>query len=733
MLGLSLGLILSALPINPPDSHADDRDTLTRGVTALVAPGCLPGPLNSSGDSFVVLTAKLNKGVAPLFVATKVERGRAIAGGHEGFFSPIAMQNPSNGRFLANALTWLSRKPLAGLRVGLLGSAGLSPELTKAGAVPYAVSPQNIQSTLSTIDVICMTQSALDDNPSAQIAVMRFVKNGHGLLIAGPAWGWMATHPGKDLLADQTANRMLIPYGITFEDGGVGEEYSPTNADSPLLTSSGAIDGLMKGGLPLPELSTATSTVQRELAHVSTLATPLATQILDLAAKESGGGIPSPQEPITTAKPFSRLKAWIDSKRYARQTPRETRRDPSAANFPGPVADSVPRINRTIQIDTSVPSWHGTGLYAAPGDMVLIDIPADATQAGLSVRIGAHTDTLWDLEKWPRFPSISNSRALVVEETQAANPFGGLIFIEVPYQCRLGKIEVKISHAVASPRFVRGTTPEAEWKAMTAQSGAPWAELQGKLVTIVVPISSARKVRNAEALMKYWDEMMSQIYAFYAAPVRSRPERYCPDVEISAGYMHSGYPIMTHIDVADTMCDLFKLRGKSWTWGFYHEMGHNFQQGAWTWDGCGEVTNNFFSLFGSEKLNGVTPATYGDAHPAMAPAAVQKRLAKYLESGAHYDTWKSDPFLALSMFAEIREEFGWEPFTRYFEECRTLTGSEDPRTDLAKHDRFMVRMSRMIGRNLGPFFMAWGVPTTTGARQSIADLREWMPKTWPNK
>ena len=32
-----------------------------------------------------------------------------------------------------------------------------------------------------------------------------------------------------------------------------------------------------------------------------------------------------------------------------------------------------------------------------------------------------------------------------------------------------------------------------------------------------------------------------------------------------------------------------------------------------------------------------------------------------------------------------------------------------------------------LGRNLGPFFQAWGVPTSEKARVSIADLPAWMP------
>jgi len=37
----------------------------------------------------------------------------------------------------------------------------------------------------------------------------------------------------------------------------------------------------------------------------------------------------------------------------------------------------------------------------------------------------------------------------------------------------------------------------------------------------------------------------------------------------------------------------------------------------------------------------------------------------------------------------------------------------------------MVRFSRHVQKNLGPFFQAWGVPTSKKARESIAYLPEW--------
>jgi hypothetical protein len=222
---------------------------------------------------------------------------------------------------------------------------------------------------------------------------------------------------------------------------------------------------------------------------------------------------------------------------------------------------------------------------------------------------------------------------------------------------------------------------------------------------------------------------MDRCYELYAAPRRPRQERFSVDRQISAGYMHSGYPIMTFEDVAGTFADAAKLRGKGATWGFFHELGHNFQESEWSFEGTGEVTNNLFSLYASEKLNGITPATYGIAHNAMTPEAQANRLTKYLAGGKKFQQWKNDPFLALTMYSQIREAFGWEPFTKAFGEYRLL--SIRPRGEVPKHDAWMTRISRATGRNLGPFFEAWGVPTTEQARAALANLPTWMPPNWP--
>jgi hypothetical protein len=60
----------------------------------------------------------------------------------------------------------------------------------------------------------------------------------------------------------------------------------------------------------------------------------------------------------------------------------------------------------------------------------------------------------------------------------------------------------------------------------------------------------------AVKLTKYWDAVMDS-HAWMAGidPNRPAPMRFQHDQDILFGYMHSGYPIMTFLDVVDSTLD----------------------------------------------------------------------------------------------------------------------------------------------------------------------------------
>ena len=88
-----------------------------------------------------------------------------------------------------------------------------------------------------------------------------------------------------------------------------------------------------------------------------------------------------------------------------------------------------------------------------------------------------------------------------------------------------------------------------------------------------------------------------------------------------------------------------------------------------------------------------------------------------MAKGAHpFQEWKSDPFLALMMYIQLYEAFGSKPFETVFAEYARLPDAERPKSDDEKRDQWLVRLSKATGKNLGPFFQAWGVPTSERAQ-----------------
>ncbi|HLV81660.1 MAG TPA: M60 family metallopeptidase, partial [Chthonomonadaceae bacterium] len=660
-----LMLLALCLPVN--SAWAQDRADLLEGVQEVVAPGGIPGDLVVFGDqALVVLTGKRGGERLPLIAAGRYGQGRAVAVGHEAFFGSTAFKIPDNVRLVDNIAQWAGNRPLKGLPVGLMDQdTALASTLSEAGCRVRILKAGDLPGALAQVNVLWLNQASLDGgvNRARIEAVQRWIQAGGGLVEDGPGWGWQETHPGQDLARDQSANRLLRPLGIAFSGAMLeptGKEGFTTGEDDVWLTQANlALEALEahaagRETLTAPQVEQATTTLAQALRGLPESQSGFVCRVETLCA-DQGDVIPTKEKPITREMPFARLKAVLDWQRLRRLPPDQVTAHPAAASFPGAVPAGAPRETRKVTIDTHVPEWHCTGLYAAPGEVVTTTLPAAAAGKGLQVRIGAHTDRLWELDRWERFPEITLTRPLEAPVTRIASAFGGLLYIVVPPNCRLGVVPVRIAHVVAAPRFLRGVTRRDDWQRALRTAPAPWAELEGRKVILTLPSSVVRHLDDPEPLLAYWDQMMSLCYAFFAAPERPRPERYCVDRQISAGYMHSGYPIMTGEDVAKTFCDLGVLRGPEAIrcWGFYHEMGHNFQQPEWTWDDFGEVTNNLFSLYASEKLNGVAIG----AHPAMTAAEIARREQAVAAAPGEERYYAKDPWYPLTMFFLLRRQF----------------------------------------------------------------------------
>lgn len=719
---IALILLLSMACSTIGQAAENDTKILLEGVKKIASPG-VPGPLCvfSEGAFAVVAGGTAGNLYEPVVAAGRMGNGRVVAFGHTGYLDANSLKTADTDQLMLNSVKWAANNDSP--RVALYRRADLVGFFQQQGIEAKFLDGDGWLEKLNSFDILCVQTSSLSLDTEVP-AIQEFIRQGGGLIAGDLGWGWSQLNPGKNLVREHPGNPLLTPAGIVWADGYLNDTaengFSVDGVPSELCHATLALDALIeyskeKIKLEEEEIEQASRIVSRAIRSLPLEDEMLLPNIRSWQQRQS-----------TEGTPMERIALTLQLSEIEKLPPDKIEAHPMAEDFPGIVPENAKRIRKIIEIDTSIPDWHSTGLYAAPGELIKIEVPEEATGKNLKIRIGAHSDRLWDKKEWKRSPDICRIYHIENMETGAANAFGGLIYVVVPRKCELGKISVKISGAVEAPYYIFSQTDLTEWREKIRHYPAPWAELATDKVIITVPSEAARKLDEPEELMNFWNEVLDACAELGARPLkRTRPERYVTDKQISAGYMHAGYPLMTHLDVANVLLDKTKLMTNEHggVWGLYHEMGHNHQVRDWTFSGTGEVTVNLFTLYVFDTVCGMKPK----ALRSFNEEGRAKMLKEYFDSGGEFDMWKRRPFLALLMYIQMQEEFGWDVFRSVFAEYRDLSPEERPKNDDESRDQWMVRFSRTAGHNLRPFFEAWGVPTSEASVESIADLPVWMP------
>jgi hypothetical protein len=695
----------------------DARDAILRGVKTVGITGS-PGTLCVFGDARAILAGDADGQPAAVAAAGTLGGGRVVVIAHNGYFGGDVLKVGDTGQFLLNAVDWTNAKRAG--RVATTGDAAFRSLLQQRGHDVRAIDRGNIREALAAADVVVADAGRVSAEDAKLLEA--FVRDGGGVVLGLPGWGWKQLNPGKSLADDLPANRLLAKAGIAFADGHAGGKDGRfvIGEVPPLLNASAALDAVTAGKLD-PKDAAVAAAVLVSAAESLPAADMILRPKLDALVAHPPADVKLPK-PDASLKPTQVLSRVVLSLQLAklRTTPvQQVTAHPAAEFFPGAVPADAPKVPAELA-GSLKPGRNFVGVYALAGQSIFVTLPPGAEKAKLRVRIGAHSDSIAHLKEWKRAPRIDLTRPLDAARVEVRSAFGGLVYVESDQKLDLAG-PIRVEGGVAAPRFVLGQTSADEWKRLRA-SPAPWGELAGNQIILTLPSYVLRELDDPTELMRYWDQVSDACADLAARPrERERPERYCADVQISAGYMHSGYPIMTHLDAAPRFVDLNLLREKG-DWGMFHEIGHNHQSPLWTFEGTGEVTNNVFTLYCMEVMT-----KKGSSHPSFTPEAIAAARKKFVEGGRSHEAWKKDPFLALTMYKQLRDAFGWEPYKKVFAEYRDLPADQRPKTEQDKRDQWLIRMSRATGKNLGPFFDDWGVPVTEQAKKQVAELPVWMP------
>ncbi len=398
--------------------------------------------------------------------------------------------------------------------------------------------------------------------------------------------------------------------------------------------------------------------------------------------------VPSQEHPLVLTNPVQRLRYFVN---HAIETAQAAKNPqfvaPASKNFPGAVPASVPRepaarvtiVPRTGQQglweeDESFFRPHPTGYYAAPGEVVTVTVPS-AWVGKAKVLIGLHRDAPAESGDFDAAGlhrdgfDLTKQGDLTAVETKISSPYGGPVFICLPNCDPPEKsFAVTLGGVVRAPRFKSGVTTLAEWRQTLRHLPVPWAELESDSLLISLPSARIRQLDDPKAVLDFWDEVLAADAELAClSPHRKVIEHMVVDNEVVVGYMFCSADRVTvpNDESCATMLNVAKLRQEG-SWGHFHELGHRHQFAGIDFEGTEEATVNLFTLYDYYKVLHLDPyaARHEDdwGRPAVA-AKIKAYLAK-----PSFKAWQEDPFLALSFFVPILDEFGWPPILRLYQD-----------------------------------------------------------------
>ncbi|XP_043821123.1 TRPM8 channel-associated factor 2-like isoform X2 [Dromiciops gliroides] len=577
---------------------SQDQHQLLNGITELdINTGGLPSQLLVHGA--LAFPLGLNSSLDCFLAAARYGRGRVVLAAHEGMLSA-----PALGPFLCNAVTWLAG--------GQTGRIGVNPNLKNLCSLVSDTGLKcSLESHLATdLSVYCC--SAYNDQEARKLH--EFVAEGGGLLIGGQAWWWASQNPGKPAVADYPGNHILNPFGLSILDyslkSGRFPVHVPGEGNYHFRSALSQFQDEVKGSKVLAEGWQ--SKLRRDCGAFLKIpaegipAYASLHRVLRKILKQTGLPHVSQDHPVHSNSCEATLlcvatelaQSGTDCFSLVHRATNGT--CPSQLYAPGPPV--------TLEINDTSPDvtvWVSTGLYLPEGFTVNIMMPCAAT-SGLQVQIGCHSDNLHGAQKLCRAPVVIHRCCLDRPELSVSSLWGGLIYILVPNGSKLGPVSITITGAVPAPYFKLGETSLEEWKSSIRHRPVPWGELATDNIILTVPSEHLQDLEDPEPVLHLWDEMMGAVakLASISFPF-SRPERIVADVQISAGWMHSGYPIMCHKNQPEEIINEKRIRS-SGIWGPIHELGHNQQrqlQEAFGWEPFTQIFTEYQTLSGVPNNN----------------------------------------------------------------------------------------------------------------------------------
>lgn len=725
-----------------------DYAALVSGLTTVgLNTGSVPGTVAVHGRKafpLLVETASLRPAIAAGYYNDDESRARALAFSHTGW----ANGSDARGQLTLNALRWAGRKqtPVVAQGVGLNLKSYLEAQGMTVKEVTTAM--DSAQTDLSGADVFVFSMHSGYTNAALQ-KIAAFAERGGGLLLLSTPWALNAN-------ALKATNDLLLPFGLGVHGVTLSQISYTVQAQpySPYFSALTAIDALVKEfnkqlTLSAEEKRIAALSVENALsarADAPVLNDPVK------ALSDAYGLIP-----VTTATPVNRANQPVEamlvryqSNQFSTLPAAQVSAHPSAADWPGLPAEGA-IISRTLEITANAPPDalinYGneglripTGLYAKPGAAITVTIPADKAARGLAVQVGIHSDENWNLTNWTRFPKVYRRDPLNQAVTETACAFGGLVFIRVPPNTNLGTFNVTVSGAVEAPWYRYGRDTESDWNNRIKNLPGAWGMMSCEGMTIFVSRRHLLNVNEPNKVIGHWDRVMRLADEFLGYSGRKREEAAVVDRQITVGFGHAGYPFLMAYGDSDALVNSTIASGDR---GFYHELGHSYQDSFdsnYTIATHAEVCVNLVPGLLMSRLHGRVPWD-NNVHSTFNATNRLNARTGFLARPVSEQTWDRacGETTAYDFYFNLYEAFGWDLYKRAHGRLFRFLQNAANDAELASLDRndpnyrrnrIFLLYSQESGRNLAQYFERYGLGRgnygiTQAVKDKVANLPVW--------
>ncbi|NWK55283.1 cadherin domain-containing protein [Verrucomicrobiaceae bacterium N1E253] len=696
------------LAVNAAIDAEAARDQILAGVSSLADP-TQPGRMVVYGDSACSISNYPGAGIDnPMVAGARWGAGKVIAmPDHQWLNMGSYGGDASTGTFYTNGMAWLAGSTSLGVKVVTYNNQANADWLIAQGFTNVVnTTAANLATDLVGADVFVAGWIGTSISQSMSDTIRDYVTAGGGLFISeyGPGYSWWWGKSTEDI----PGNILLREAGIGFTQAWPAGGVQTINRGSGQMTGDDVLAIIQTPGSYSESEKNLAASIFDKLNAVLKETDPLQLQLDDVFWTKIATINPTPTTPVSD----SLEKALLNREgQILRELPVAQM---TAHRTALPVGASAARVNKSVTLPETVAGhdyWViDTGLYAAPGEVVSITVPAALVGIGLDVQIG-HLRTDTGDTNYYTMPYQQLFFDVDTATLDVASPHGGLLMFVAPSGTEwTGAQSVQVNGAVEAPYFEYGVNTNAEWIAGVRDRETPFGVLVSDTHVLVIESEQyLRSLDNPEGVMEIHRNMIWWIDDFYNYH-RGRPLRTHHDYQPVGGA--SSMPLSYGMGSNITDYDSLVVGGEALT---MHEHGHHADHNNILFHEFGETAPNLGGKYAQQMY---LPFSWKQELDVGRINNYQRSLTDDLWN--HYNHYAVD--VKGTFYDSVGAVFGWDKIRTI---VHAISNDATISTAQDKLDALLVHMSQTVGYDVSPFLQQWQLSFSATALSTVSVLPQW--------